>query len=65
VTDVDEQLAACHYTRYSDDRRLAETDAAARAAKRRLWADREPVPPWEWRASERDRKAAKRESAGR
>jgi len=27
-------------------------------------ADREPVPPWEWRATERERRAAKREAAG-
>lgn len=26
-------------------------------------ADREPVPPWEWRAGERERRAAKREAA--
>ena len=26
---------------------LAENDA--RAAKRGLWADNEPMPPWEWR----------------
>jgi micrococcal nuclease len=30
---------------------LAENDA--RAAKRGLWADNEPVPPWEWRRSPR------------
>ena len=28
----------------------------ARAAKRGLWADKAPVAPWEWRATEKDRK---------
>jgi hypothetical protein len=27
-----------------------------RAATLGLWADKAPVPPWEWRASEKDRK---------
>jgi phosphatidylserine/phosphatidylglycerophosphate/cardiolipin synthase-like enzyme len=31
-------------------------EALARAAKRGLWADKAPVPPWEWRATEKDRK---------
>ena len=52
---------AWHYTRYSKDARLAAAEREARAAGRGLWADREPVPPWEWRASERERKAAKRQ----
>jgi hypothetical protein len=28
----------------------------ARAAGRGLWANKAPVPPWEWRASEKGRK---------
>lgn len=67
--DVNRQMVldgmAWHYKQYSDDQRLADAEAAARAAKRGLWADAAPVPPWEWRASERDRKAAKRQPVGR
>jgi len=38
------------YRRYSpNDERLAQLEADAKAAKRGLWADAEPVPPWEWR----------------
>ena len=54
---------AWHYTRYSKAADLTAAERAARAAGRGLWADRERVPPWEWRASERERKAAKREPA--
>ena len=31
-------------------RQYAEAEEAARKARRGLWADAEPVPPWEWRA---------------
>jgi micrococcal nuclease len=57
--DVGQQLVAAglawHYTRYSDDAGLAAAEREARAARRGLWADREPVLPWEWRASEQRR----------
>jgi endonuclease YncB( thermonuclease family) len=42
---------AWHYKRYSDDPALAEAERAARAAKRGLWRDPSPVPPWEFRRS--------------
>lgn len=37
------------FKRYSQDRGLKELEAEARAAKRGLWTDQEPVPPWEFR----------------
>ena len=37
------------YRRYSHDPELARLEAEARAARRGLWADPHPVPPWEWR----------------
>ncbi len=38
------------YRRYApDDGTLAQLEADAKAAKRGLWADPDPVPPWEWR----------------
>jgi endonuclease YncB( thermonuclease family) len=37
------------YRRYSADQRLAALEAEARAARRGLWADPNPQPPWEWR----------------
>jgi endonuclease YncB( thermonuclease family) len=55
-----EQIAAglaWHYKEHAkeqarDDRdRYAAAESQARAAKRGLWADPAPVPPWEWRKS--------------
>jgi endonuclease YncB( thermonuclease family) len=37
------------FRRYSTDAGLAWLEAEARAARRGLWADGRPVPPWEWR----------------
>lgn len=47
---------AWHYKQFSSNARLQRAEDEAREAGRGLWRDREPVPPWEWRASERDRK---------
>jgi endonuclease YncB( thermonuclease family) len=43
------------FRRYSADSRLANLEAQARAAHTGLWADPNPVPPWEWRRARRDR----------
>jgi endonuclease YncB( thermonuclease family) len=48
---------AWHYTRYSKDQTLAAAQLEAQARKRGLWADARPIPPWEWRATAKDRKA--------
>ncbi len=38
------------YRRYApDDGTLSQLEANAKAAKRGLWADPNPVPPWAWR----------------
>lgn len=37
------------YDNYVTDRSLYAAQTEAKAAKRGLWADRAPVPPWEWR----------------
>ena len=38
------------YARYApEDETLKALEAEARAARRGLWADSEPVAPWEWR----------------
>ena len=43
------QGLAWHYKEYSDDETLARFELDAREAKRGLWVDVEPVPPWEFR----------------
>ena len=40
---------AWHYKQYSKDAVLAELELKARASKIGLWADSNPVPPWEFR----------------
>ena len=37
------------YDKYVTDHSLYRLQDAAKAAKRGLWADPNPVPPWEWR----------------
>jgi endonuclease YncB( thermonuclease family) len=40
---------AWHFTRYSNDSILADAERAAREARRGLWADSNPTPPWDYR----------------
>lgn len=54
---------AWHYPEYSKNTRLQRTEDDARVAKRGLWADREPVAPWEWRKLNKDDRAQKREAS--
>lgn len=44
---------AWHYREYSKSKTLQSLEDSARDAKRGLWADAEPVPPWEWRRTRR------------
>jgi endonuclease YncB( thermonuclease family) len=41
------------YTRYNRDADLPPLEAEARAARRGLWRDPAPVPPWRWRREQR------------
>jgi len=40
---------AWHYKKYNNDRRLAQLELQAKTAKRGLWVDANPLPPWEFR----------------
>lgn len=57
------------YQHYSDDARLLALEAAAKAARRGLWADAKPMPPWDWRhggkAQQGPTKSTTEVSAGR
>lgn len=45
---------AWHFRRYAPrERRLIQLEEEARDARRGLWRDSEPVPPWEWRRHSR------------
>lgn len=39
------------YDKYVTDRSLCRHQDEARSAKRGLWTDPNPMPPWEWRRS--------------
>lgn len=51
---------AWRYVQYSRDPELIKAETEARAASRGLWADKSPVPPWEWRRTEADRRKAEK-----
>jgi len=45
------------YRKYApDDGMLERFEAEAREAKRGLWADKNPIPPWEYRKMQRGRR---------
>jgi micrococcal nuclease len=44
---------AWHYKKYSRDPELAKLEFEAKSSKRGLWAEPDPVPPWEWRRDKR------------
>jgi endonuclease YncB( thermonuclease family) len=43
------------YRQYSQDATLGQLEVDARAARRGLWADLAPVPPWCWRMRQKGR----------
>lgn len=44
---------AWHYRRYSKSPALQAIEDEAKMARRGLWADESPVPPWEFRSSKK------------
>ena len=61
---------AWHFKQYAKERPAVESAAyaaaedAARAAKRGLWADAAPMPPWEWRSGGQQAHASNKEMSG-
>lgn len=51
--DVNRELvaqgAAWHYAAASSDPSLGDLEARARSSRIGLWAEPDPVPPWQWR----------------
>lgn len=66
-TDINAKLIedgwAWHSKKYNDEERLAEREAAARTAKRGLWADEQPLAPWDYRARQKSLQDAPSEAA--
>jgi len=54
-----EDGAVWHYKEYDRNKRLADAEEHARAAKKGLWNDANPIAPWDWRKSEREQRGAK------
>ncbi|MEW6267781.1 MAG: thermonuclease family protein [Thermodesulfobacteriota bacterium] len=54
---------AWHYRRYSSDPELARLEGEARSARRGLWADPHPTPPWAYRDARRGRPHRRRGQA--
>lgn len=46
---------AWYYRRYANDPGYEKLEADARAAKRGLWSEPSPIPPWKFRADQRER----------
>ena len=51
-----EDGAVWHYEAYDHNKRLREAEASARSSKKGLWRDANPVAPWDWRKTEKERK---------
>ena len=61
-----EQVAkglAWRYVQYDKKGEFTQVEQAAKTARKGLWGDANPVPPWEWRKSEKERRAAKKAAA--
>lgn len=63
-THVNRELVAkglaWRYVQYDKKGEFTQVEQAAKTARKGLWADEKPVPPWEWRKTEKERRAAKK-----
>jgi endonuclease YncB( thermonuclease family) len=46
---------AWHYKQYSKSKELAEAEEEAQKAKKGIWGDKSPEPPWEFRKKGREK----------
>jgi micrococcal nuclease len=51
---------AWNFVKYSKSSRLAELEREARAGRRGLWAGKNPIAPWEYRAEQAKKRQEKR-----
>lgn len=60
-----EQVAkglAWRYVQYDKKGEFTQVEQAAKRARKGLWADARPVPPWEWRKSEKEARQGTRKA---
>ena len=43
-------MVSTRKTKYNKDKRFADAETAAKAARKGLWAGKGPIAPWEWRS---------------
>ena len=55
-----EEGFAWHFKQYSKSKELSDAEVEAREARRGLWIDKSPVPPWEFRKQQREKSRAKK-----
>ena len=59
-TDINLQMVkdglAWHYKHFDNTRSYADAEVAARATKRGLWKDPNPIPPYEFRKNRKEKK---------
>ena len=48
-----EEGAFWHYNEYDHNKRLADAETTARAGKKGLWHDANPIAPWDWRKAKK------------
>lgn len=53
---------AWHYKQYSKSKELADAEDAARKAKKGIWSEKEPMPPWEFRKAGREAAKSKKKA---
>lgn len=51
-----EQGMAWRYTEYSKDLTYQTAQDTAKQSRLGLWADKDPIPPWEWRKQQKESK---------
>jgi micrococcal nuclease len=51
---------AWRYVQNDKKGEFTQVEQAAKIARKGRWADANPVPPWEWRKGEKERRAAKK-----
>jgi endonuclease YncB( thermonuclease family) len=55
---------AWHYKAYSKDERIAQAEQKARTARKGLWAEANPTPPWDFRSAQRSGSSSAGSSSG-